>query len=156
MKLPLLLCIVLCALAAGRFRLCSGGCRCQSGFDVITCPGTNLTDLPKIFDVSVTVRTRVLGLQRNRISDLSTSEIRRRFPRLRLLDLRSQQVDVVRLHGPHLPANLTVQGKYRSIFSRDLISLFSFKKKSYRLTRLTCYNIALAQPPSLFFCWLCR
>ena len=116
MKLSLLLCVSLCALAVARFRLCSGGCRCQDGFDVINCPGANLTDLPRIFDMSVTVRTRVLGLQRNRISDLSTAEIQQRYPRLQLLDLQAQHVHVVRLHGPHLPDNLTVHGKYPLLF----------------------------------------
>ena len=116
MRLPTLLALLACllAVAAGEFYRCEGNCRCEHGHDKIICPGTNLTGLPTIFGLNVTVRTTVLGLQRNRIARLRTGDIMRHYPRLVVLDLRDQAAPYVQLLGSRLPSSLTVYGKHHS------------------------------------------
>ena len=127
-----LLLLGLAALVSGVFHRCQGDCRCNAGYEIITCPGTNLTGLPTVFALEVTVKTKVLGLQRNRIEQLSVSELDRRFPRLQVLDLREQKAPFVRLLGGQLADNLTVYGKqpisfpaslFRQIFCRLTICI---------------------------------
>ena len=111
-----LLLLGLAALVSGVFHRCQGDCRCNAGYEIITCPGTNLTGLPTVFALEVTVKTKVLGLQRNRIEQLSVSELDRRFPRLQVLDLREQKAPYVRLVAGRLADNLTVHGTQAPCF----------------------------------------
>ena len=113
--LPLLLALaaVWQPLTSALFTSCFVGCKCSADANrVVNCDNTHLSALPTIIDIRVTVRTEVLGLQRNRITELSTAEINSTFPRLRYLDVSEQMTGrPVHLIGPKLSATVEISGE---------------------------------------------